>query len=313
MGEVAKSIDQGTKGMNGFGNAVKGALMKLGPYGAAAAAAFSLIGAAVSVAWANFKKFAQEAKSVRDGARSARMSTRDYAELSYVSQRTGVSLEAMVSAVQKITDAMEKAKQGNKDYLAFYDALGLSIAHLDKMKPAEKLAAIANAARMENISIKDLPSAKDVLGQENLEEVEALRSYNVNSIIEQGEQIGEVITPEMVNSVQRFQKAMNSASGQFMHTIISMKAMSDAADWAAKNIEKLHKEGNPGEGQISFEQAKWEELVKRSGKTVEDFNEYAKKIEEENAEAARLRASNPEIFTEGEGFLAGAPRSTKRS
>ena len=101
MGEVAKSIDQGTKGMNGFGNAVKGVLMKLGPYGAAAAAAFSLIGAAISVAWANFKKFAQEAKAVRDGARSARMSTRDYAELSYVSQRTGVSLEAMVSAVQK--------------------------------------------------------------------------------------------------------------------------------------------------------------------------------------------------------------------
>ena len=258
MGEVAKSIDQGTKGMNGFGNAVKGVLMKLGPYGAAAAAAFSLIGAAISVAWSQFKRFAQEAKAVRDGARGAKMSTREYAELSYVAQRTGVSLDAMVSAVQRVSEAIEKAKKGNREYIKFYDTLGLSIAHLDKMSPAEKLAAIAEAANSLNLDIANLPSAKDVLGQENIDEIKTLQKYNVDSIIAQGEQLGELITPEMISSVRKFQSATSSAANQFMMTIMQMKAFSEAVEWSTKKLQEMKKNGETPPGKLNWTEAQAE-------------------------------------------------------
>jgi len=160
MTDVAKEVTQATKSMDSFSDSIKKGLMAFGPYGAAAAAALSIVGAAVAAAWSSFKRFAQETKAIKDGARSAKITREEYAELSYVSMKTGVSLESMVSAIQKVTDTLEKAKKGNEDYLAFYDALGLSIADIERMKPAEMLGAIAQAVNRSGLDIRSIPRSK---------------------------------------------------------------------------------------------------------------------------------------------------------
>lgn len=157
MKGVAKGLDRASKGMNGFNNLLQDSLTKLGLYGAAAAAAFTVLGTAIGAAWKAFKAYTDQATKIKDGARSAQMSRKEYAELSYVSQRTGVAIETMVSAVNKMTEAIQKAKKGNEEYIDFFNQLGLSIADVEKMKPAQMMEAVAKAANRLNLNISDIP------------------------------------------------------------------------------------------------------------------------------------------------------------
>ena len=127
----ARGVDQSTKGMSN----------KIASLGKAMAAAFS-----VAAITAGIRVINDFASTLSDAAMNLGLMTEEMMALNEVAIQNGMQTDQVGKMIGKLEKRLYDAITGDKLAVEAFDALGLSMADLVKMSPAEQFQAVAKAA-----------------------------------------------------------------------------------------------------------------------------------------------------------------------
>ena len=217
------AADIAAKGFSG----VTGALSKMGPYGAAAAAAVTLIGGAVTGVLKGVNALASHLDGVAKSAKSVNMSASAYLSLQHASNRAGIEMERILGVISKIDYAMNHAESGEKRYRDAFYSIGLSWRDLEQLSPEKRLMAINDALSRLKANGQKMPTEMfSVFEKEDMRTLNKMTSEkDFNKFIAEAEALGYTVPQSMVQAAESYQDSMGDAKDKMKAMIASMESV----------------------------------------------------------------------------------------
>ena len=217
------AADIAAKGFSG----VTGALSKMGPYGAAAAAAVTLIGGAATGVLKGVNALASHLDGVAKSAKSVNMSASAYLSLQHASNRAGIEMERILGVISKIDYAMNHAESGEKRYRDAFYSIGLSWRDLEQLSPEKRLMAINDALSRLKANGQKMPTEMfSVFEKEDMRTLNKMTSEkDFNKFIAEAEALGYTVPQSMVQAAESYQDSMGDAKDKMKAMIASMESV----------------------------------------------------------------------------------------
>ena len=217
------AADIAAKGFSG----VTGALSKMGPYGAAAAAAVTLIGGAVTGVLKGVNALASHLDGVAKSAKSVNMSASAYLSLQHASNRAGIEMERILGVISKIDYAMNHAESGEKRYRDAFYSIGLSWRDLEQLSPEKRLMAINDALSRLKANGQKMPTEMfSVFEKEDMRTLNKMTSEkDFNKFIAEAEALGYTVPQSMVQAAESYQDSIGDAKDKMKAMIASMESV----------------------------------------------------------------------------------------
>ena len=217
------AADIAAKGFSG----VTGALSKMGPYGAAAAAAVTLVGGAVTGVLKGVNALASHLDGVAKSAKSVNMSASAYLSLQHASNRAGIEMERILGVIGKIDYAMNHAESGEKRYRDAFYSIGLSWRDLEQLSPEKRLMAINDALSRLKANGQRMPTEMfSVFEKEDMMTLNKMTSEkDFNKFIAEAEALGYTVPQSMVQAAESYQDSMGDAKDKMKAMIASMESV----------------------------------------------------------------------------------------
>ena len=217
------AADIAAKGFSG----VTGALSKMGPYGAAAAAAVTLIGAAATGVLKGVNALASHLDGVAKSAKSVNMSANAYLSLQHASNRAGIEMERILGVISKIDYAMNHAESGEKRYRDAFYSIGLSWRDLEQLSPEKRLMAINDALSRLKANGQKMPTEMfSVFEKEDMMTLNKMTSEkDFNKFIAEAEALGYTVPQSMVQAAESYQDSIGDAKDKIKAMIASMESV----------------------------------------------------------------------------------------
>ena len=217
------AADIAAKGFSG----VTDALSKMGPYGAAAAAAVTLIGGAVTGVLKGVNALASHLDGVAKSAKSVNMSASAYLSLQHASNRAGIEMERILGVISKIDYAMNHAESGEKRYRDAFYSIGLSWRDLEQLSPEKRLMAINDALSRLKANGQKMPTEMfSVFEKEDMRTLNKMTSEkDFNKFIAEAEALGYTVPQSMVQAAESYQDSMGDAKDKMKAMIASMESV----------------------------------------------------------------------------------------
>ena len=217
------AADIAAKGFSG----VTGALSKMGPYGAAAAAAVTLIGGAVTGVLKGVNALASHLDGVAKSAKSVNMSASAYLSLQHASNRAGIEMERILGVIGKIDYAMNHAESGEKRYRDAFYSIGLSWRDLEQLSPEKRLMAINDALSRLKANGQRMPTEMfSVFEKEDMRTLNKMTSEkDFNRFIAEAEALGYTVPQSMVQAAESYQDSIGDAKDKIKAMIASMESV----------------------------------------------------------------------------------------
>ena len=217
------AADIAAKGFSG----VTDALSKMGPYGAAAAAAVTLIGGAATGVLKGVNALASHLDGVAKSAKSVNMSASAYLSLQHASSRAGIEMERILGVISKIDYAMNHAESGEKRYRDAFYSIGLSWRDLEQLSPEKRLMAINDALSRLKANGQKMPTEMfSVFEKEDMRTLNKMTSEkDFNKFIAEAEALGYTVPQSMVQAAESYQDSMGDAKDKMKAMIASMESV----------------------------------------------------------------------------------------
>ena len=217
------AADIAAKGFSG----VTDALSKMGPYGAAAAAAVTLVGGAVTGVLKGVNALASHLDGVAKSAKSVNMSASAYLSLQHASNRAGIEMERILGVISKIDYAMNHAESGEKRYRDAFYSIGLSWRDLEQLSPEKRLMAINDALSRLKANGQKMPTEMfSVFEKEDMRTLNKMTSEkDFNKFIAEAEALGYTVPQSMVKAAESYQDSMGDAKDKMKAMIASMESV----------------------------------------------------------------------------------------
>ena len=227
------AADIAAKGFSG----VTDALSKMGPYGAAAAAAVTLIGGAATGVLKGVSALASHLDGVAKSAKSVNMSASAYLSLQHASNRAGIEMERILGVISKIDYAMNHAESGEKRYRDAFYSIGLSWRDLEQLSPEKRLMAINDALSRLKANGQKMPTEMfSVFEKEDMRTLNKMTSEkDFNKFIAEAEALGYTVPQSMVQAAESYQDSMGDAKDKMKAMIASMESV----ETITKGLTKL--------------------------------------------------------------------------
>ena len=217
------AADIAAKGFSG----VTDALSKMGPYGAAAAAAVTLTGGAATGVLKGVNALASHLDGVAKSAKSVNMSASAYLSLQHASSRAGIEMERILGVISKIDYAMNHAESGEKRYRDAFYSIGLSWRDLEQLSPEKRLMAINDALSRLKANGQKMPTEMfSVFEKEDMRTLNKMTSEkDFNKFIAEAEALGYTVPQSMVQAAESYQDSMGDAKDKMKAMIASMESV----------------------------------------------------------------------------------------
>lgn len=217
------AADVAAKGFSG----VTDVLSKMGPYGAAAAAAVTLIGGAATGVVKGIGALASHLDGVAKSAKSVNMSANAYLSLQHASNRAGIEMERILGVISKIDYAMSHAESGEKRYRDAFYSIGLSWRDLEHLSPEKRLMAINDALSRLKANGQKMPTEMfSVFEKEDMMTLNKMTSEkDFNKFIAEAEALGYTVPQSMVQAAEGYQDSIGDAKDKIKAMIASMESV----------------------------------------------------------------------------------------
>ena len=217
------AADVAAKGFSG----VTEVLSKMGPYGAAAAAAVTLIGGAATGVVKGIGALASHLDGVAKSAKSVNMSANAYLSLQHASNRAGIEMERILGVIGKIDYAMSHAESGEKRYRDAFYSIGLSWRDLEHLSPEKRLMAINDALSRLKANGQKMPTEMfSVFEKEDMRTLNKMTSEkDFNKFIAEAEALGYTVPQSMVQAAESYQDSIGDAKDKMKAMIASMESV----------------------------------------------------------------------------------------
>ena len=217
------AADVAAKGFSG----VTDVLSKMGPYGAAAAAAVTLIGGAATGVVKGIGALASHLDGVAKSAKSVNMSANAYLSLQHASNRAGIEMERILGVISKIDYAMSHAESGEKRYRDAFYSIGLSWRDLEQLSPEKRLMAINDALSRLKATGQKMPTEMfSVFEKEDMRTLNKMTSEkDFNKFIAEAEALGYTVPQSMVQAAEGYQDSIGDAKDKIKAMIASMESV----------------------------------------------------------------------------------------
>lgn len=217
------AADIAAKGFSG----VTDVLSKMGPYGAAAAAAVTLIGGAATGVLKGVNALTSHLDGVAKSAKSVNMSANAYLSLQHASSRAGIEMERILGVISKIDYAMNHAESGEKRYRDAFYSIGLSWRDLEQLSPEKRLMAINDALSRLKATGQKMPTEMfSVFEKEDMRTLNKMTSEkDFNKFIAEAEALGYTVPQSMVQAAESYQDSIGDAKDKIKAMIASMESV----------------------------------------------------------------------------------------
>ena len=217
------AADVAAKGFSG----VTDVLSKMGPYGAAAAAAVTLIGGAATGVLKGVSALTSRLDGVAKSAKSVNMSANAYLSLQLASNRAGIEMERILGVISKIDYAMSHAESGEKRYRDAFYSIGLSWRDLEQLSPEKRLMAINDALSRLKANGQKMPTEMfSVFEKEDMMTLNKMTSEkDFNKFIAEAEALGYTVPQSMVQAAESYQDSIGDAKDKIKAMIASMESV----------------------------------------------------------------------------------------
>lgn len=217
------AADIAAKGFSG----VTDVLSKMGPYGAAAAAAVTLIGGAATGVLKGVNALTSRLDGVAKSAKSVNMSANAYLSLQHASNRAGIEMERILGVISKIDYAMSHAESGEKRYRDAFYSIGLSWRDLEHLSPEKRLMAINDALSRLKANGQKMPTEMfSVFEKEDMRTLNKMTSEkDFNRFIAEAEALGYTVPQSMVQAAESYQDSIGDAKDKIQAMIASMESV----------------------------------------------------------------------------------------
>ena len=217
------AADVAAKGFSG----VTDVLSKMGPYGAAAAAAVTLIGGAATGVLKGVNALTSRLDGVAKSAKSVNMSANAYLSLQHASNRAGIEMERILGVISKIDYAMSHAESGEKRYRDAFYSIGLSWRDLEHLSPEKRLMAINDALSRLKANGQRMPTEMfSVFEKEDMRTLNKMTSEkDFNKFIAEAEALGYTVPQSMVQAAESYQDSIGDAKDKIKAMIASMESV----------------------------------------------------------------------------------------
>ena len=217
------AADIAAKGFSG----VTDVLSKMGPYGAAAAAAVTLVGGAATGVLKGVNALASHLDGVAKSAKSVNMSANAYLSLQHASSRAGIEMERILGVISKIDYAMNHAESGEKRYRDAFYSIGLSWRDLEQLSPEKRLMAINDALSRLKANGQKMPTEMfSVFEKEDMMTLNKMTSEkDFNKFIAEAEALGYTVPQSMVQAAEGYQDSIGDAKDKIKAMIASMESV----------------------------------------------------------------------------------------
>lgn len=231
------AADIATKGFSG----VTGVLSKMGPYGAAAAAALTLIGGAATGVLKGVGALTSRLDGVAKSAKSVNMSANAYLSLQHASNRAGIEMERILGVISKIDYAMNHAESGEKRYRDAFYSIGLSWRDLEQLSPEKRLMAINDALSRLKANGQRMPTEMfSVFEKEDMRTLNKMTSEkDFNRFIAEAEALGYAVPQSMVQAAESYQDSTGDAKDKMKAMIASMESVETITKGLTKLWERI--------------------------------------------------------------------------
>ena len=231
------AADIATKGFSG----VTGVLSKMGPYGAAAAAALTLIGGAATGVLKGVGALTSRLDGVAKSAKSVNMSANAYLSLQHASNRAGIEMERILGVISKIDYAMNHAESGEKRYRDAFYSIGLSWRDLEQLSPEKRLMAINDALSRLKANGQRMPTEMfSVFEKEDMRTLNKMTSEkDFNRFIAEAEALGYTVPQSMVQAAESYQDSTGDAKDKMKAMIASMESVETITKGLTKLWERI--------------------------------------------------------------------------
>lgn len=231
------AADIAAKGFSG----VTDVLSKMGPYGAAAAAAVTLIGGAVTGVVKGIGALTSHLDGVAKSAKSVNMSASAYLSLQHASSRAGIEMERILGVISKIDYAMSHAESGEKRYRDAFYSIGLSWRDLEQLSPEKRLMAINDALSRLKANGQKMPTEMfSVFEKEDMRTLNKMTSEkDFNRFIAEAEALGYTVPQSMVQAAESYQDSIGDAKDKMKAMIASMESVETITKGLTKLWERI--------------------------------------------------------------------------
>ena len=231
------AADVAAKGFSG----VTEALSKMGPYGAAAAAAVTLVGGAATGVLKGVGALASRLDGVAKSAKSVNMSANAYLSLQHASSRAGIEMERILGVISKIDYAMSHAESGEKRYRDAFYSIGLSWRDLEQLSPEKRLMAINDALSRLKANGQKMPTEMfSVFEKEDMMTLNKMTSEkDFNRFIAEAETLGYTVPQSMVQAAESYQDSIGDAKDKMRAMIASMESVETITKGLTKLWERI--------------------------------------------------------------------------
>lgn len=231
------AADIAAKGFSG----VTDVLSKMGPYGAAAAAAVTLIGGAVTGVVKGIGALTSHLDGVAKSAKSVNMSASAYLSLQHASSRAGIEMERILGVIGKIDYAMNHAESGEKRYRDAFYSIGLSWRDLEQLSPEKRLMAINDALSRLKANGQKMPTEMfSVFEKEDMRTLNKMTSEkDFNRFIAEAEALGYTVPQSMVQAAESYQDSIGDAKDKMKAMIASMESVETITKGLTKLWERI--------------------------------------------------------------------------
>lgn len=231
------AADIAAKGFSG----VTDVLSKMGPYGAAAAAAVTLIGGAATGVLKGVNALTSRLDGVAKSAKSVNMSANAYLSLQHASSRAGIEMERILGVISKIDYAMNHAESGEKRYRDAFYSIGLSWRDLEQLSPEKRLMAINDALSRLKANGQKMPTEMfSVFEKEDMRTLNKMTSEkDFNRFIAEAEALGYTVPQSMVQAAESYQDSIGDAKDKMKAMIASMESVETITKGLTKLWERI--------------------------------------------------------------------------
>lgn len=211
--EYEKELDDSEKKTSEFGNKLKSGLKV-----AAGAATATLTGAATATALLA-KKFVSAAKATAETgdtidkqSQKVGFSYKKWQEWNYVLNLAGTSMENATMGIKTMTNQVDKAKNGNKEAVATFKSLGISVKSLKNMSREEIFEKLISQLQKMPDSTKRAALANKLFGRsgQELTPIFNQSSASTKNLIEQANKLGIIMDDKGVKASANFKDSLTT-------------------------------------------------------------------------------------------------------
>ena len=143
------------------------------------------------------------------------MDVESLSALGYAAEQAGLRIEDVGGAIGSLRDKIKGATEGSVELTIDFNRIGVSAWRLKKMKPEERLLALADAAQRIKDPMSRAGQALTRLVDPKLLPFLRQGREGIAKMQAEARRLGLVITPEQVKNAEEFSGAQNAIAARF--------------------------------------------------------------------------------------------------